>query len=94
MNRLRTQHADAGTVSEIITQLATDYELEQTAREAAEKNAAEKQQQNESLQKANLTLLVKFGVTAAKGTDAGRMSEDDEPELSFDALFDKDGNLK
>lgn len=91
MNELRTQHADPGKVSEIITQLSADYEIEQTAREAAEKVAKQTQEENKNLQKANLTLLVKFGVTAPKDAAAGT---DEDKELSFDALFDKDGNLK
>jgi hypothetical protein len=96
MDKLRTQHTDPGTVSEIITSLSADYEIEQTSREAAEIKAAQLAEENKNLQKANLTLLVKFGVTANKQQDAAGSfkTDDDEPDLTFEALFDAEGNLK
>lgn len=93
MNTLRISLSDEGKISEIITDLSTDYEVEQTAKEAALAEAVRLKSENESLRNANMSLLVKFGVTSDK-TKAEAETDEDSVTDPFEKLFDENGNLK
>lgn len=82
--------SDTGAVSERLDKLRTAFNEEVTAKETANNQVTELTAKNESLQQANMALYLKTGVQTENTED----DETDEPEITFDDLFDDKGELK
>lgn len=84
---------DNGKISEMLAKLRDGFAEEVTAKETAEKSAADFKAANESLQAANMALFLKSGqILKEKGeSDLEKITQKEKP--SFDSLFDENGEL-
>lgn len=92
---MASENPDTGKISEMLDNLRTGFNDEATAKETAEKSAADLKTANEGLQKANMSLFLKIGQAAEEKSGAGNPGENPgkKIEADFDSLFDENGEL-
>lgn len=93
LEAIGNEKPDTGKISEMLSKLRDGFAEEVTARETAEKTAAETKAANESLQAANMALFLKSGqILKEKGeSDFDKIKVKEKP--SFDSLFNENGEL-
>ncbi len=87
--------------TQLLTQLSDDYEETLTANETLTTTNTELTTKNERLREVNAELFLKVGTTKKEGKEnppqgqdnGGDGSGSEEPELTFDKLFNEKGEL-
>ena len=90
MTEISAETLDKGKISEMLANLREGFNLEVTSREAAEAEQQKLKTANESLQAANMALFLKSGEVIKQAEEI----KAPKAPLSFDALFDENGELK
>lgn len=90
MTEISAETPDKGKISEMLANLREGFNMEVTARESAEAEQSKLKTANESLQAANMALFLKSGEVIKQ---AEEIKAPKQP-LSFEALFDANGELK
>lgn len=83
--------------SEILTNLSNDYGATLTTSEAAAADVTRLTSENDALLKANGRLFMQVGQTKKETHEdkpGNNDNEQEEPKLTFEALFDEKGELK
>jgi vacuolar-type H+-ATPase subunit C/Vma6 len=94
INQVLENLADQGKVSTLLASLSKDYNDTLATVETATKTAEKLTTDNENLRKANYDLFAQLGQQAqTKPNTPPATNNDENKPLTFDALFDKDGNL-
>lgn len=85
---------DTGAVSTALDELRTGFFEEVEKRETSDTTAEELKQKNEGLLKANMDLFLKVGKEGTGETAPEEADKPTEPEISYDSLFNENGELK
>jgi regulator of replication initiation timing len=93
INQILENHTDQAQVSTLLAQLSKDYTETITEVETAKNTATKLTTDNENLRKANYDLFAQLGQRLPQKTETTPQPNTDNKALSYEALFDKDGNL-
>lgn len=91
IDEILQNHTDQAKISTILAELKEDYTTVSAETEKAKETAKKFTEDNEKLRQANMSLFLKIGETKVEET---HIKKDEETKMSFDDLFDENGNLK
>lgn len=88
--------SDISKITQILDELNTENDVLETEYEAVAEKQKQLVEDNENLRAVNMKFFLKLGEKATEDTSKTQKEEEpgnDEPQLSFDKLFDEKGEL-